>query len=160
MTDKQSECIIPPTSTRVPLAKREGTVRDSFYYFQLYVTNSTCRRYHKAKPRIRVLSWLYLKLEELLDELHGVVGAFDRMADRARVLVDLVIVSTGEALVAEEVDFRILGARNVLLGFDVLQAECLVPACWEYVEGDLAADGETRLGDSVRITGRRKSLIT
>ena len=63
------------------------------------------------------------------------------MADSAGVRKDLIIVATGEALVAEEVDGLVLDAGDVLLGLDVLQAVSLVPTSGEDIEGDLAADG-------------------
>lgn len=63
------------------------------------------------------------------------------MADGARVLEDLVVVAALVRLVAEEVDRAVLDAADLLLGLDVLQAVCLVPAGGEDVEGDLAANG-------------------
>ena len=52
------------------------------------------------------------------------------------------VVAAFERLVAEEVDRLVLdAARNILFVLDVLQAISLVPAIWEDVKGDLAADG-------------------
>ena len=65
------------------------------------------------------------------------------MADGARVVVDLVVVTALGRLVAEEVDRGVLDAARLLgLVLEVRQAERLVPAGGEDVEGDLAADRE------------------
>ena len=68
------------------------------------------------------------------------------MADGAGVAEDLVVVATGEGLVAEEVDGLVLDATVLGLGLEVLEAVCLVPASGEDVEGDLATDGEAAGG--------------
>jgi hypothetical protein len=64
--------------------------------------------------------------------------------DRPGIRIDLPVVATLEGLVAKEVDVLVVDPREVFfwvcLGFDVLQAVCLVPAVGEDVEGDLAAD--------------------
>jgi len=57
-----------------------------------------------------------------------------------RVRENLIVVSTRESFVTEEMDGLVLDARNVLLSLDVLQAVSLVPASGEDVKGDLAAD--------------------
>ena len=63
------------------------------------------------------------------------------MSNSPRVLVDLVVVTTFEGLVAEEVDRLVVySIGQVLVVLDVLQAIRLVPAGWEDVEGYLAAD--------------------
>lgn len=63
------------------------------------------------------------------------------MADGSWILKYLVIIATFERLVAEEMDVSVVyTTRRVLLILDVLQAVCLVPASWEHVERDLAAD--------------------
>ena len=64
------------------------------------------------------------------------------MANCSGVFVDLVVVAALEGFVAEEVDlveFDAIWQFRICL--NVLQAVCLVPACWEDVEGDLSADG-------------------
>lgn len=64
------------------------------------------------------------------------------MADRAWVLVDLVVVAALVGLVAKEVDGGVLdsvGLLGVLL--EVSEAVGLIPAGGEDVERDLAADG-------------------
>lgn len=97
-----------------------------------------------------------LKVKELLQLLHGVFGTIDRVTDRARVRVDLIIVATGEALVTEEVDGLVLDAGDVLLGLDVLQAVSLVPTGGEDIERDLATDGvAVCCRTMVRIIGSR-----
>jgi hypothetical protein len=88
-------------------------------------------------------SVLLADLEELPQLGHGFLGVLDRVADGARVLIDLVVVAAVECLVAEEVDLVVLDAAGLGgLGLEVLQAVGLVPAGGEDVEGDLAADGE------------------
>jgi hypothetical protein len=73
------------------------------------------------------------KVKQLLEFSSGVLGGLDAVADGARILVDLVIVTTLVCLVAEEVDCRVLGSK-LLLSLDVLQAVCLVPTSRENVE--------------------------
>lgn len=74
--------------------------------------------------------------------LEAVIGVGNTVADRARVLVDLVVVAALVGLVAEEVDGGVLDAIWLLgIGLEVLEAVGLVPAGWEDVEGDLTADG-------------------
>lgn len=67
------------------------------------------------------------------------------MANGSRILVDFPVVAAGECLVAEEVDFLVLHARQSLgcigFGFDVAETVGLVPPGWEDVKGDLAANG-------------------
>lgn len=63
------------------------------------------------------------------------------VSSRPAIRVDLIIISSRHGLVAEEVNGVVLNARNFLLCLNVLQAEGLVPACREDVEGDLTADG-------------------
>lgn len=77
--------------------------------------------------------WLCSKVEQLLELSGSVLRGLDAVADGARVLVDLVVVTTLVCLVAEEVDRCVLGAVP-LLGLNVLQAVCLVPASGEDVE--------------------------
>jgi hypothetical protein len=66
------------------------------------------------------------------------------MTDRPRVLVNLIVVTILEALVAEEVDILVVDTREMLswicLGLDMLQAVCFIPAVRENVKGDLAAN--------------------
>ena len=69
-------------------------------------------------------------LAEDLEGRHRVC-VLDGVADRARVLVDLVVVAALEELVAEEVDLVKVGLRQIP------QAEGLVPALREEIEGDL-----------------------
>lgn len=56
------------------------------------------------------------------------------MADSSRVTVNFVIVSSGEALVAKEVDVLVLNTRYVLFGLDMAKAVSFVPSSWEYIE--------------------------
>ena len=69
------------------------------------------------------------------------------MSDRAWVGVDFIIVAAFGRLVAEEVDVGIGETSTTTIGpvlfvLDVAEAVRLVPAVWEDVKGDLAADGE------------------
>lgn len=55
---------------------------------------------------------------------------------------DLMIIATGQCLVAEEMNRLVFDSSNVLLSLDMLKTVCLVPSGWEHVEGDLPANGE------------------
>ena len=61
-----------------------------------------------------------LELEELPQLPHGVIRVLNGVTDSPRVTVDLVVVTTRECLVTEEVDRLIIDTRNIFLGFDVL----------------------------------------
>lgn len=65
------------------------------------------------------------------------------MSNGPRIVVDLVVISSLERLVAEEVDRRV-GDTSSLLGLvlKMLQAVRLVPSGREHIEGDLATNGE------------------
>lgn len=52
------------------------------------------------------------------------------------------VIAADEAFVTEEVNVLVLGAGDVLLGLDVLQAVGFIPTGREDVERDLATDGE------------------
>lgn len=92
----------------------------------------------------------HLQVKGLLYLLEAVLGALDRVADSAGVGVDLIVVAALHGLVAEEVDGSVVDAARLLgLVFQVLQAVCLVPARGEYVERDLAADGEAAVDSYV-----------
>ena len=57
------------------------------------------------------------------------------MANRTRILVDLVVVAAFERLVAEEVDLVVLDTiRELCICFYMLQAVGFVPACRKDVE--------------------------
>lgn len=75
----------------------------------------------------------FLEVEQLLELSGSVLGGLDAVTDGARILVDLIVVTTLVCLVAEEVDCRVLGSK-LLLSLDVLQAVCLVPTSGENVE--------------------------
>lgn len=62
------------------------------------------------------------------------------MAHGPLIRENLVVISSRETLVAEEVNSLVLDAGNVFLGLDVLQAVGLVPASREDIEGDLSSD--------------------
>jgi hypothetical protein len=84
------------------------------------------------------------QVKGLLDLRIAIIRILNAMANRPRILIDLVVVATLERLVAEEVDCLVVhSTRHVLVVLDVLKAVRLVPACWEDVEGDLAADRVT-----------------
>jgi hypothetical protein len=88
-------------------------------------------------------------IKQRLDLLQAVIRVGDAVANRAWVLVDLVVVAALVGLVAEEVDGGVLDAIRLLgVGLEVAQAVGLIPAGGEDVEGNLAADGVTvsRLG--------------
>lgn len=72
--------------------------------------------------------------EELSNLLNGVSRVDDRVTLGAKVLEDLVVVTSRHGLISEEVDLRELG--------DVLQAVGLVPTDGENVDTDLASNGE------------------
>jgi hypothetical protein len=81
------------------------------------------------------------------------------VALRARVLKDLVVVAALESLVTKEVDGSVLfTAREVLLVLEVLQTVALVPASWEDVEGDLAADRVSTVTGALALTKLRKQF--
>lgn len=84
-----------------------------------------------------------LKIEDLLKLLHSIIGIHNRVTDCSGILINLVVVSSDETLVAEEVDVLVIGAGKLLLGRNVLQGIGLVPAGREDIERDLAANGET-----------------
>ena len=61
------------------------------------------------------------------------------MAECPFILIDLVIVAAFMRLVPKEMDSRVLGAGDVLLGFEVLEGVGLIPTCREDVEGYLTS---------------------
>jgi len=68
------------------------------------------------------------------------------VTDCAGVLVDLVVITSDEALVTEEVNVLILGTGDVLLSLDVLESIGLIPAGGENIKRDLTTDGEAMVG--------------
>lgn len=63
------------------------------------------------------------------------------MSNSPGVFVDLIVVAALKRLVTEEVDgLEVNASLKILVVLDMLQAVCLVPTCWEDVEGDLTAD--------------------
>ena len=94
-----------------------------------------------------------LKIKHLLQLLHRILRPINRVPDRALIHVDLIVIAALKRLVTKEVDGRIFDAGDVLLRLDVLQAERLVPARGEHVEGDLAADGEAKYSDDYQCWG-------
>ena len=90
-------------------------------------------------------SFKRLQLKQLLELCHRLLWVLDTVSDRARVLVDLVVVTALVRLVTEEVNRLVIDAAwHILLALDVLQAIRLVPAHGEDVERDLTSDGVTR----------------
>ena len=81
------------------------------------------------------------QIKELLQLLCRIIGVLHRVADCPFVLIDLVIVAAFMRLVPKEMDGRVFGARDVLLGFEVLEAAGLIPTRREDVEGYLASYG-------------------
>jgi len=85
----------------------------------------------------RVLS----KLKKLGDLSISVIRAMYRVSNGSWVLVNLMVVTAGEALVAEEVNSGVVDTSwQVLLVLDVVQAVGLVPALGKDVKGDLATN--------------------
>lgn len=93
-------------------------------------------RYCNSKPYSASRS----KIKKLLQLLHGIIRTLYGVTNRPKVSVDLVIIASDKALVTEEVNVLVLGARDVLLSLDVLQAVSLVPAGRENVKRDLTTD--------------------
>jgi hypothetical protein len=88
------------------------------------------------------------EVKKLLELLHRVIWVIDRMANNSRIRKDLIVVSTFVSLVTKEVDDFVINTVGLLgLGFDVLEAVGLVPACGEDVKGDLATDGVSGIID-------------
>ncbi len=84
------------------------------------------------------------QIEHLLEDLHSVIRIIDRMPNRSRVLIDLIVVATLESLVAKEVDLIVLDTiRKQRIRLDMLQAVRLVPACRKYIKGYLTSDRVT-----------------
>ena len=69
------------------------------------------------------------------------------MSNGARVFVDLIIISSDESLVAEEVDGLVFDTRDALFSLDVLQAVGLIPTSGEDIERDLTTDRVAVLAD-------------
>lgn len=90
------------------------------------------------RPRFDRLS--DLEIEELFEDAHGVFWTSDRVANGALISVDLVVVTTLEGLVAEEVNVLVGNAALSGLVLEVLKAVGLIPASGEDIEGDLAAN--------------------
>lgn len=104
----------------------------------------------------------YSKTKGLLELVHRVLGTLDGVTDSPGIGVDLVIIASDEALITEEVDFRVFGTGDVLLGLDVPQAVGLVPTSREHVERDLTPNRETRFDEMVRalVVGSRRAADT
>lgn len=83
----------------------------------------------------------HLQVKNLLELVHGVLGAIDSVSNGAGVFINLIVVTSNESLVTEEVDGAVFDARDALLRLDVLQAVGLVPTGGEDIKGDLATDG-------------------
>lgn len=92
----------------------------------------------RTTPNIKSLDGL--KIKDLLQLLHGVLRSVNRVANGARIHVDLVVVPTRETLVTKEVNSLVLDSGNALLSLDVLQAISLVPAIREDIERDLTSN--------------------
>lgn len=56
--------------------------------------------------------------------------------------VNLIVIASNKALVSEEVNILVLGASDVLLSCNMLQAVSLIPASREDIERNLTTDGE------------------
>ena len=83
-------------------------------------------------------------MEQLLEYQHRILGPFDRVASGPLVAVNLPVIAALETLVAKEVHLVEREASRLSgFGLEVLKTVGLVPAGGEYIEGDLAADGET-----------------
>lgn len=79
--------------------------------------------------------WAVLsQLEQFLQLLDGIVGVGNRVPNRSRISVDLVIISAGEALVAKEVNIFIFNSGDLLLCLNVAETVGLVPSSGEDVK--------------------------
>lgn len=78
-------------------------------------------------------------LKHLLQDGHRLIWILHRVSSRSGIIVDLVVVSTLEGLITEEMNMLVVESTESLLGFNMSEAVGLVPACWEHIEGDLAA---------------------
>lgn len=75
-----------------------------------------------------------LDVKNLLQNPHRIFRVLDRMPRRAFILVNLVIIPAFVGFVAEEMDSRVLDAREVLLRRDMLQAVGFVPTGRENIK--------------------------
>lgn len=62
------------------------------------------------------------------------------MANGSLISEDLVVITTREGFVTEEVDGLVFNARNIFLGLDVPQAVGLIPSSGKDIKGNLPAD--------------------
>ena len=72
------------------------------------------------------------------------------MSYRSTILINLIIIPPLIRLIAKEMNSRIIDSRNLFFILEMLEAVGFVPAGGEDVEGDLAAYGETVLGERGR----------
>lgn len=93
------------------------------------------RHAHRLPPSDAADSYL----KHLLQDGHCLIGILHRVSSRSGIIVDLVVVSTLEGLITEEVNMLVVESTESLLGFNMSEAVGLIPACWEYIEGDLTA---------------------
>lgn len=77
------------------------------------------------------------QLEHLPQDIKGLIWVFHSVTCSPWILVDFVVVATLEGFVAEEVNLVVFDSTELSLGFNVAEAVCLVPACWEDVERNL-----------------------
>jgi len=56
--------------------------------------------------------------------------------------VDLIVIASNKALVTEEVNVPVIGASDILLRCNMLEAVSLIPASREDIERDLATNGK------------------
>ncbi len=73
-----------------------------FPVFQFYAKSTPCVII--SQPRNTSCIFRQSQIENLSNLRHRLIWVLDRMTNRPRVLVDLVIISTNERLVAEEMN--------------------------------------------------------
>lgn len=69
---------------------------------------------------------------------HSVFGARDGVAEDVGMAKDFIVVAAGRSLITEEVD------SLETFALQVIQAESLIPALGENINGNLATDGELK----------------
>ena len=96
---------------------------------------------------------LYLEVKKFFHFPHSIVWIFDTVANSSAVLEDLIIISSFGCLIAKEVDSRIFNTTKRLLCLQVLQAVSFIPACREYIKGNLSADCKAGTYISAAVNG-------
>lgn len=81
---------------------------------------------------------IHSEVEQLAQDLHGILRPTDSVASRPRIIVDLVVIPTLEGLVSKEMNGLVVNAgqspRRICLRLNMLKTVRLVPAMREHVE--------------------------